>query len=91
MSTTSLLPLWVAIPFALACFGVAGYLYWVVSTKKTRQERAPFLAGAILLTLIGVVSAVLAFMRVVRKLKAKKLSAPVRNGVAPGTVLFGSS
>ena len=89
--TTTLLPLWVALPFGLACLGVAGYLYWLSTTKKTQRERAVPLGFAITLTVLGLLVPLLAF-GVIRRVIAKvKRTSPPRNGVAPGTVLFTSS
>lgn len=81
--------MWVAVPISAVCLGVAAYLYWLAfATKKTRKQRATPLAFAVVLTALGLLVPVLA-LGVVRLATSKKPA--IRNGVAPGTVLFASS
>lgn len=90
--TSRILPPWVAIPFGLACLGVAGYLYWLASTKTTRRQRGVPLGFAITLTILGLLAPLLSFDVVHRIAKiVRRTPSMPRNGVAPPTVLFTSS
>jgi hypothetical protein len=82
------LPPAVAIPLALAALAAAGYLYWLVTTKRTKRERAGPLAGAITLTVVGAAALVLS-LDILQPLKAAaKTARTVKNGVAPPAALF---
>lgn len=82
------LPPKVGVPIAVACALGAVPLYVMASKRKGRKKAAP-LAGGIVLTLLAILVPVLSF-DVVRKIKARKLKPgnAVKNGTAPGAVIF---
>lgn len=81
------LPPRVAVPASLACLALAGYLYYLASTRKGKKKAGPLAAG-ILLTLIGLLLPVLSF-GVIKKLKRRRAPKPAGNGLTvPGAALF---